>query len=235
MSKKIYLLLVVVGLGFFGVINKSLAEGASRQTIATIAVLPIKDPERFDVAGRAVNGFVPGGWMANKVDSRVKTNLFTEALTPLKIPFGKALTEQYVSALNALGYQAFVLEGIQGPPDDPDYVDPKLLKDKADAVLTVSFSEIGMSVNGKEWHYFPNIALTGSLVTTAKEESLYDETVYYGVNATEVASWAVFADPTFTYSTFDAFIEKPDEVGLRLLEGSKEVAKHMVGNIKKSF
>jgi hypothetical protein len=235
MFKKLVAVSIYVALGFCGFINQALAEGKVLQPIKTIAVLPIKDPERFDVYGRAVNKFVPMGWIANKVDTRVKTNLFTEALMPLKIPFGKTLTNQFVDGLNALGYQAYVLDGIKGPADDPDYIDPKRIKDRADALLTVNIEEIGMSVDGKEWHYYPNISLKGLLVSTTQEDYLYEETVYYGVHANEVASWAVAADPSFVYSTADTFMEKPGEVGMRLLDGSKEVAKRMLKNIKKAM
>ena len=207
-----------------------------RPVVKTIAVLPIKDPGKFALENRNLARVViPIVGLAGKMDSREKAKVFTTTMLQEKKPFANNLAKAVVDALNAQGYQAFLLGGTRGGPDDPWRIAPVKLSDKADAVLRVSFDEIGVFSGDVSSDYLPKISVDGRLLSTVDGKELYEQSLHYGVRARENVTWGVLADPQFTYPTFEALIEQPAKIADDLDSGAQALGRRMAENIKKAL
>lgn len=207
-----------------------------RPIVKTIAVLPVNDPEKFALENRnLVRALFPIAGLAGKLDSRDKAKVFTAMMLQEKKPFANNLAKAVVDALNAQGYQAFMLSGTRGGPDDPSRIAHTKLNDKADAVLRVSFDEIGVYSGDVSSDYLPKISVDGRLFSTVDGKELYEQSLHYGVRARENVTWGVQADPKFSYPTFEALIEQPAKIADGLDSGAQALGKRMAENIKKAL
>lgn len=233
--KKIGLLILILSLAACA--SNKPASVATKTVVRTIAVLPVQDPEWFSLENRnPARVLVPLIGVANKLDSRDKAKLFTEAMVKQKTPLARNLTETFVNALNARGYRAYVLlDDVKGLANEHEEIDFTKLKDKADAVLSASIYEIGVYAGDMSVDYLPNISIYGSVISTTDGEYLYDETLYYGVNARENVSWGILADPKFAYSSFESLIKDTEEVGKKFDFGTQELGKRMAEHIHEAL
>ena len=60
-----------------------------------------------------------------------------------------------------------------------------------------------------------------------REEYLYDGVVNYGVDARKGEAWAIEADPSFAYASFEAVTGNLDEIRKRFSESAVLVAKRI--------
>ena len=219
-----------------GCASKRTEPAAPRPIVKTIGVLPIKEPGKFALENRNLaRVLVPIVGLAGQLDNRDKTKMFTATMLQEKRPFANNLAKAVVDALNAQGYQAFMLSGTRGGPDDPWRVAPIKFNDKADAVLRVSFDEVGMYSGDLSSDYLPKVSVDGRLLSTVDGKELYEQSLHYGVRARENVTWGVLADPKFAYPTFEALIEQPGKVADGLDSGAQALGRRIAENIKKAL
>lgn len=60
--------------------------------------------------------------------------------------------------------------------------------------------------------YVPRVNLSAYLIRPGEQETVYDETIYYGADSSGNASWSVPANPAHRWSSFGELVAKPQEV-----------------------
>lgn len=109
---------------------------------------------------------------------------------------GSKFTEEVAAALRGQGFSVEILDGIARPVDEPDNSSPYSLS------------------------YIPRANASRKIWVNGQEESLYDEEMYYGVDAKKGKEWAIVPDPKFAYRSFDAVMPGIDEVRSAFASGA---------------
>ena len=119
----------------------------------------------------------------NKFDSKGKARLFNEKMNSPPMALGSDFTEEVATALRAFGFTVEILGGIKRPADAPDNVDYEKIHTDADAIPHLSISEVGVYSSGYSLYYIPRVNASGNLWLNGQEDSLYNDDIYYGVDA----------------------------------------------------
>ncbi|KNZ31224.1 MAG: hypothetical protein AD742_18725 [Methylibium sp. NZG] len=207
-----------------------------KPVIRSIAIVPATNPPQFSFAHTsALTALIPITSVFTHFDSKAKGVLFNERMLPVRQQLGMALSDGVASALRGHGYQVQVLDGIQRPADDLDNVDYEKVVAQADAVLHVRFTEVGLSSPVTAHGYLPRVNTVGTLFIKGHSDYLYDEAVYYGVDARKDKSWAILADKRFSYADFDTVMSSLESVRNAFETGVGEISKRMSQQIHDSI
>lgn len=157
------------------------------------------------------NKGVPIGVLWQGIADRSKSNTFTESMEATRNSMALAMTTGLLNELKVQGFDAQILEGVARPPASPDDIDyPKL--PTTQPVLHVYFEEVGMYSSRFSLDYIPRVNVTAYLVRPQSEESIYNETIYYGADARGDSPKSIPADARYKWPSFDALILQPKEV-----------------------
>jgi hypothetical protein len=207
-----------------------------KPVIKNIAIISAVNPTLFSLENVSAAQFlIPLAATANYLDSKSKAKTFNEKLSAQLPRLGASLTDDMASALRGYGYQVEILEGVTGPPDDINNIDYAKVSTKADAVLHIWFTDVGLFSPRSSSNYLPRVNARGVLFVKGREDYLYEEEIYYGVDARNGNKWAIAADPKFAYPSFDAVLSNLDGVRQAFSTGSSEIAKRMVGQVHDSI
>lgn len=118
-----------------------------------------------------------------------------------------------VEALAAKGYRVEPIADIPRPRDDPDDVDYGKLKTDAGMILQLKIDEVGVYSSKLSSDYLPRVNVQAKLYVRSIDDSLYDESLYFGADAKPGKAFTIVADPRFAYPNFEAVMAKSDEIG----------------------
>ncbi|RZL68592.1 MAG: hypothetical protein EOP77_00780 [Variovorax sp.] len=157
------------------------------------------------------NKGIPLGVIWQSIADTIKSNDFTQRLDQTRQGSASRMTDALVNALNAQGFDARVLQGVQRLPKDPNYIDPKKLP-TAEPVLHVYFNEVGMYSSRFSMNYVPRMNVYAELIDSGNNDFGYSDYVYYGADARGSAPWSIPADPAFKWGSFNEMVERPQGV-----------------------
>ncbi|MDM0029783.1 hypothetical protein [Variovorax saccharolyticus] len=207
-----------------------------RAEVRRIAVIPIVPPERLYIENRsmALLLFPLPTLVAESIANRRKSTLFTEKLENTRAQLGATLTTELLHALRAEGYEASVVLNVKRPHDDPDGVDYKSLDTEEGAVLRVGFNAVGMHSSRLSNDYQPRVNVWASLLARPDPDaSRAEDNFYYGADAARTPdAWNIPAAAKYRYPTFDALIDKADEVGEGYEIALRALARHIAEQLR---
>ena len=209
---------------------------APKPVIKSIAIIPATNPANYTLENvSAVQFVIPLAATFNYLDSKQKAKTFNEKLATRPASLGPSFTEEVAKSLRALGYQVQILEGVLRPPGNLDNVDYAKIVTTADAVLHVQFTQVGLFSTRSSANYVPRVNAYGTLFVKGRADYLYDEQVYYGVDATSSALWSIPSDPKFAYTSFDAVLSGIDEVQNAFQIGAYAVGKRIAEQVHEAI
>jgi hypothetical protein len=204
---------------------------AVKPNIQRVAIIPAANPVWYSFQNAAPPIGYPMQFWVNKLDSRSKAKIFNDRMHSPHSGLGDEFTQEVAAELRARGFTVEILQGIQRPPDDPDNVDYNKITTDADAILHLWIEEVGVYSSPMSAQYIPRVNMGGKLWAKGQEDSLYNETLYYGVDARAGKKWAIVPDPKYAYPSFDAVMAHIDEVQTALGAGASEISKKMTEQI----
>ncbi len=170
-------------------------------------ILPVAPAKKLYTENKGI----PIGILWQSIADRNKSTAFTESMEATRNSMALAMTDELLKDLKARGFDTQLLEGVarlSASPDDIDY--PKL--PTTQPVLHVYFEEVGMYSSRFSLDYIPRVNVTAYLVRPQSEESIYNETIYYGADARGDSPKSIPADARYKWPSFDALIKQPKEV-----------------------
>jgi len=196
--------------------------------IKSIAIIPASNPKlySFENAAPPIGGY-PFQYWVNKADSKSKRKIFNDRLNSQPAYLGDELTEEVAAALRGHGFTVQILQGLPRPADDPDNVDYDKISSTADAILHVWISEVGLYSSGFSLDYIPRVNAGGKLFVKGQDDNIYNEDIYYGVDARKGKEWAIVPDAKYAYRSFDLVMSNIDELRSAYSTGVLEISKRM--------
>jgi hypothetical protein len=193
--------------------------------IQRIAIIPASNPKlySFENAAPPIGGYPYQFWV-NKADSRSKRQIFNDRLNSQPSNLGNELTEEVATALRAHGFTVEILQGLPRPADDPDNVDYDKISSDADAIVQVWISDVGLYSSGFSLYYIPRVNAGAKLFVKGQDDDIYNEVIYYGVDARKGKDWAIVPDPKFTFRSFDLVMSNIDDVRSAFLDGVLKIS-----------
>jgi hypothetical protein len=204
-----------------------------KPTIKSIAIVPATNPTIYTFQNRSrlaalatvVAGIGPA--IAYSQWNKARGRLLTERIASTPYAPGNEFTEAMAASMRALGYDVRILENITRTPGDLDTIDYETLSFDADAVLHLYFSEVGIESPLTTTDYFPRLNASGVVYVKGPAGFLYDERLYYGVDARQGKSWAILADEKISFPNFDYALTNIESVQGAFSVGIREVVKRM--------
>jgi hypothetical protein len=68
-----------------------------------------------------------------------------------------------------------------------------------------------------------------------RQDDLYDEDIYYGVDARKGNIWAIASDEKFAYPTFEAIMANLDDISNAFDVGTREISRRMSEHVRESI
>ena len=192
-------------------------------TIKRIAIIPASNPIWYSFENAAPPIGYPFQYWVNKLDSKNKAKTFNDKLHPEQSTLGDDLTQKVASELRGYGFSVEILQGVNRPPNNPDNVDYDKITTDADAIVHVWISEAGMYSSHLSTRYIPRVNAGGKLWIKGQEDTLYDEDIYYGVDAKAGKKWAIVPDPKYSYPDFDSLMANIPDVETALASGTTQI------------
>lgn len=197
----------------------------AKPVIKSIAVIAATTPQVYTIDRAGSFGQVRS-FSSSPAQAAKEKRLTARLATPQFAP-GQDFTNSVAGGLRGLGYDVQVLSNISRDPDDPDDVDYAKLSYSADAVLHVYFDEIGIYIQRWSRQYVPRLNVSGRLHVRGYPTFLYDDTVYYGIDARAGKSWGIVSDPKYAYRDVDFVIENIESLREALSVGVQLAGKRM--------
>lgn len=209
---------------------------ATRPVIKRIAVIPASNPRwyTFENAAAPVANTTLLFWV-NKIDSHGKAKIFNDKVNAQPAALGADFTEQVAASLRERGFTVEILGGVVRPADDPDNIDYDKVSTSADAILHLWISEVGLFSSPMSSNYIPRVNASGKLFVRGEDDNVYDEDLCYGVDAKKGKAWAIPPDPKYAYPSFDAVLNRIEEVRSSFADGTREIGTRMSAQIVDSI
>src|SRR5450432_1375883 len=136
-----------------------------------------------------------------------------------------------VDALRGAGYRVELLDALERPADDPDDIDYEKLKTDAEMILQLRVDEVGMYSSKLSPDYLPRVNVQAKLYVKSRDDSIYDESLYFGVDAKPGKEFTIVSDPKFAYPSFDAVIARSDEIAGLFESGTDALARMLTAQL----
>ena len=207
------------------------AKVVPKPIVRTIAVVAASNPVWYTLENKSALQFVvPLAAAGNYIDSKQKAKLFNARFVSKPVAIGSALTDEVVTRLKGYGYEV-VLVDLPRDPESPDSIEIESVKTTADVVLHLRFSEVGLLSPRSTTDYLPRVDAKATVATPGGGLYLYDEEIYYGVDAKPGAKWSIDGDPKFTYPTFEVVMDKVDDIAIGFEAAARLVGARMAAQI----
>ena len=186
---------------------------SGKPLVRKIALVPATEPLALTLENRsAVMYAFPIASLGYWSNSKAKARVFNEAMATRPPVLAPKLTSTVVDALRGAGYRIEPVDGLRRDPEDPDKLDLEKVPTDAEAVLHLRINEVGLFSSPFSADYVPRVNVEASFYVRSIDDTIYDEALYYGVDAKDGKPWAIVVDPKFTYATFDVVIARQDEL-----------------------
>ncbi len=204
-----------------------------RPALRKIALIPATEPESLTLKNEngVTNVLIPISSVAFLLDSKEKAKRFNDTMVAHRPPVAKILTTRVADTLRAKGYTVDQLTDIDRPTDDPDDVDFQKLRTDAEAILQLRVAEVGLYSSKLSTDYLPRVNIQAKMYFKSIDDSLYDENLYFGVDATPGDPTTIVADPKFAYSSFETVMAKTDEIERLFADGIDMLAKRLADQL----
>jgi hypothetical protein len=202
--------------------------------IAKIAIVPILEPAGYSLENKNLPFAATGlpGMLGFDAIEHSKSGQFTAAMIRQHPKPGSKLVTRLVAELTRRGYEVEVLDKVKRTADDPEDIDYSTIKTGADAILHVRFTATGVYSGTFDGSYVPRLNIRGVLYAPNREESVYDEDLYYGVDAKAGKTWGIVADGKYAYRDFDTLLAGVPDLISAFDGGSEALAERMAEHIK---
>ena len=191
-----------------------------------IALAPILAPAKYAVENRgsALSSLVPFGHWGQKGIDAGRSAEFTEVLQTQKLDFGAEMTAALTAALTENGVGLVPLDEIVYWKDDPRTLEMAKVKSSSNLVLVTYIDEVGVVSARTTTTYAPRFNVTLSLVDRRTEDSFYDATIYYGVDARKNTEDQILADPKYVFETYEQAMQRGEDMAAMFRDGIRKVA-----------
>ena len=215
----------------FWAISVSAAEQTQTQPQAltpplVIALAPILEPAKYSVENRgSALSLVPfGGYWGQRGIDAGRGAEFTDVMKAQKLDFGAEMTAALTAALTENGVGLVPLDEIKYWKDDPRSLEFAQLKSSSNLVLVTHIDEVGVVSARSTTTYAPRFNVTFSLVDRRTEDSFYDTTIYYGVDARKNTEDQILADPKHVFETYEQAMQHGEDMATMFREGIRKIA-----------
>jgi hypothetical protein len=176
-------------------------------------LIPIVSPAQLNTENKTLALPLLPALVIQSIDNRRKSEAFDRKMEDTRRQMGAKLQAALLDALKADGFDPFVLESVKRSATDPDNVDFKSIAAQA-PVLQVAFYGVGMYSPRTSLDYEPRVNAWAILKARPDAtDVLTEDYVYYGADSGgKTNDWSIPADPKYRYPSFDALIERADEV-----------------------
>jgi hypothetical protein len=202
-----------------------------KPVVKRIAIIPATNPRNYTLYNATPPVGYPFQFWVNKADSANKELVLNERLQHPPLDLAKDLTEAVADDLRGHGLEVIILQDLQRTPGEPDSVDYDKITTDADVILHLWIQEVGLYSSHTSAYYIPRFNASGTVFVKGRDDTLYSQDVYYGVDAKKGKSWAIAPDPKFAYRYFDDVLDRFEEVRSSFETGAHEVGKKMSGQI----
>jgi len=204
-----------------------------KPVVTKIAILPVRELAEATLQNRnGVQILAPITAAGFAIDSHNKQRQFSEKVVAQNATMGKDLTTYLVQALKGAGYQVVLLDNIPRPVDDPEDIELAKIDTDAEAILQVYFDNVGLLSSSFSTDYLPRVDIRATLYSPQRKDELYDETLYYGVDASAGEPTSIAADPTFAYPSFENVMTRIPEITAVFATGTQAIGERLVEQIK---
>ncbi len=198
-------------------------------TVTRIMVIPVAPIAKLHTENKGI----PLGVLWQSIADRVKGADFNERMESVRKDMGPKLTAALVEQLNAQGYQAQVLEGVARPAGSPDNIDLAKLPTSL-PVLHVYFNEVGMLSARFSNDYVPRVNVSGYLMRSRNDDTVWTDTIYYGADASGDTPTSVPGNPAYRWSSFGEMVGQPQAVAQGYDAAVTALALRIAKNIRAS-
>ena len=206
---------------------------AARPNIRSIGLLPVLEPSETTFENKnGVQYLFPIAAAGFAIDSANKRREFSAKLASQEMAIGKKLTALLTEALTQAGYRVVLLDTVPRPSDDPERIELEKLRTQTDAVLQVYFEQVGLLSTRFSTDYIPTVNVHATLRVTGSEEDLYDETLYYGVDARPEGPSSIAAAPEYAYPSFEIAMLKVPAIAGALAAASDAIGQLLTSQLK---
>jgi hypothetical protein len=202
-----------------------------KPVVKRIAIIPATNPQTYTLYNAAPPVGYPFQNLVNRADSANKELVLNQRLQRPPLDLAKDLTDTVADDLRSHGLEVIVLQDLQRTAGEPDSVDYDKITADADVILHLWIQEVGLHSSHTSAYYIPRFNASGRVFVKGRDDSLYSQDVYYGVDAKKGKSWAIAPDPKFAYRYFDDVLDRFDEVRSSFEIGAHEVGNKMSGQI----
>jgi hypothetical protein len=202
-----------------------------KPVVRRIAIIPATNPQTYTLYNATPPVGYPFQFWVNKADSANKELVLNERLQHPPLDLAKDLTQAVADDLRGHGLEVIILQDLQRTPGEPDSVDYDKITTDADVILHLWIQEVGLYSSHTSAYYIPRFNASGAVFVKGRDDTLYSQDVYYGVDAKKGKSWAIAPDPKFAYRYFEDVLDRFDEVRSAFETGADEVGKKMSGQI----
>lgn len=209
-----------------GEATASPAQAQPAPPLRVIALAPILVPAKYSVENRgsALATMVPWGYWGQRGIDAGRGAEFTEVMQAQKLDFGAEMMAVLQAELTRNGIGVVALDEIKYYKDDPRSLEYPLLKSSTNLVLAVNIDEVGVVSARSTTTYAPRFNVTFSLVDRRTEDSFYDATIYYGVDARKNTEDQILADPKYVFETYEQAMQRGEDMAIMFRDAMRKVA-----------
>jgi hypothetical protein len=192
-----------------------------------IGLMPIGTPREFEVANANFFARLSGlGTLAMSMENRRKSQEFADRMRAEQMEMGDELTKLILEELPKQGYEVALIDRAPGKGNDPDDIDYGQIHTDG-AVLHVWIQDIGMDSPMLHNDYLPRLTVAVTLIYPSDGRPLYDEWLYYGVEAKKSKNWSVPGEPRYRFGNYEQMLNNPDQVIAVFDDGLRATAQHI--------
>jgi hypothetical protein len=194
--------LLFLGTAMFACSNTALAQTEKppvlqKTVIKTLAFIPATAPFIYGLSSSI---------LAPSVTLK-RSDAFDDAMKAIRFVLDVELSDALKIELGRLGYKVMPIENFRRKIRTPDLVDYQKLQFVEDALLHLTITHIGARMPRNSTFYFPQLNVSGVVITNQSRSTVFDDAVYYGVDADEKdASLYVGRDGFGGYKDFEELI-----------------------------
>jgi hypothetical protein len=206
--------------------------------IKSIAIVPATGPHVYSLHNRsAIQFLVPIAALGYAMSSSDRAKVLNEKLPDPSFRLGETFTNSVAERLRANGYEVTILTDVKRKPGSPDTLEQDLadVPTTADAVLHLSFYDVGVESPRGSTDYLPRLNVYTTTYVRQNSSYPYEATVYYGIDASEAKEYYIPHDPKHVYNDFDAIIKDPQALRSNLSSGAAAVGVRVAERVHLAF